>query len=165
MRNFVTVGARALARRLGRDRSGVSALEFAIVSLPCLMMFFFIVNVGIQLFTQATLDAAVAAAARQIRIGLQRGTSDADVRSLMCGQMAGTAVNCSALSIYVTSGATFGALTPASVTGAGLSKTGFTPGATGDYVLLQVAYPTAAPLPLALTAATFLSSAVFRNEL
>ncbi len=153
-----------MLRNLQRDRTGATALEFGIVCIPFLMTFLFIVNIGMQLFTQATMDAAVAAAARQIKIGNQRGTSDAGVRSMMCAQIAADPTNCAAIQIYVTSGASFGTLLPAAVVNGNLNKTGFAPGVLGNFVLMQVAYPTLTPFPLAPVAPTFMSSAVFRNE-
>ena len=147
-----------------RDRRAATALEFAIISIPMFMMVFFVLNVGLQLFLQNSLDVATDLGGRQIRVGTIRGTSDSALRSAICAQLGGVAVNCATLQIYVTSGASFAALSPAVVSGGNLSKTGFTPGVQGNYVLVQVAYPTPTPFQLAPVVATFLSTTVFINE-
>ena len=169
----ITVGARAMSRAqpkrtfssLGRDRRGLAAVEFALVSIPFCTLLFFILMAGIQLFTYGAMDAAAHRAARQIRIGAARGTSDSVVRNMICTQMANLASPCSALQIYVTSGPSFGSLQAAAVSGTTLSKTGFNPGVNGNYVLLQVAYTSPAFVSLAgQMASTFLTTVTFRNE-
>ena len=150
---------------LFKDRRGLAAVEFALVSVPFMMLIYFILGSGIQLFTYGAMDTAVRYAARQVRIGAVRGTSDTALRNLICTQMSGLAVSCSALQIYATSGASFSSLTPGVVSGASLSKTGFAPGNPGQYVLLQVAYTAPVLMPLGNPLApTFLSSISFRNE-
>lgn len=150
---------------LGRHVRGVASVEFAIVAIPFLTLLFLIIGAGIQLFAYGAMDAGMRSAARQIRIGAFRGTSDSAVRSLICSQMSGLASSCSALQIYVTSGVSFAALQAASVSNGTLSQTGFAPGVGGSFVLIQVAYnaPTLLPLPNAM-ATGFLSSTAFRNE-
>ena len=159
-----------MVHALLRDRKAGPGLEFALLSTPLLMVFFFMFTIGLQLFTQSTMDAAVQAGARQIRIGLQRGTSDAGVRSVICGMMAADPLVCANLQIYVASSGniaalgSFASLTPATVSNGTLSKTGFSPGTSGSYVLLQVAYTTTALLPFMPTPPTFLATVVFENE-
>ena len=118
--------------------------------------------------TQNSMDVAVQAAARQIRIGNQRGTSDSGVRSIICKQMSAYMLNCPDLQINVASGVTFGSLSPATTTAGNLSQTGFTPGGSKSYVVIQVLYPTLAMLPAMLpfmpSPPVFVSTAVFQNE-
>ncbi len=150
-------------RHFAGDRRGAAALEFALVMLPFLMCVFFILNVGVQLFLQTTLDAATASAARQVRLGLK--STDTAIRSAICSQLSGLVPSpCTGLKIYVASGATFGALSPATITGGTLSKTGVTPGSLGDTVLMQVAYQATSAASFMPINLTVLSTAIFVNE-
>ena len=68
---------RRLARSL-RDRSGATALEFAIVGAPFILAIFAIIELAVYFMVQVTLDNATAAAARQLRTGqiVADGNSD-----------------------------------------------------------------------------------------
>lgn len=55
--------------RLGRDREGVAALEFALVALPFLALAFGILEVGGIFWSNYELDNLTASAARLIRTG------------------------------------------------------------------------------------------------
>ena len=158
-------GRRSPWAGLRRDQRGAAALELGLLAVPLLTLVFFIVSVGLQLFVQNSMDLATLSAARQIRVGAQRGTSDATTRAWICNQMATLSLSCSNLQIYVTSGTSFGALTKATVSGGTLSHTGFSPGSAGAFVLVQVAYPLTALLPFMPSPPTFLASAVFQNEI
>lgn len=84
---------------------------------------------------------------------------------MICAQMTSLASSCGALQNSVTSGATFGALQPADVSGTNLRKKGFNPGTSDSYVLLQVAYNSPAFVSLAgQMASTFLTSVTLRDE-
>ena len=158
--------------RLGRDRRGATALEFALIAAGGILpTFFFIFNVGIQLFTQATLEQATFAAARQIRIGSSNGASASALRSYMCSQLVAAPLDCSAIQIYAASGPSFAALQQATVGSDGtLTPSTYNPGVPQDsttplnMTLLQVAYKAKAPLPMPMFISTFMSVAVFRNE-
>jgi len=66
---------RSLLRRWRRDDSGATAIEFAIVATPFLMLLFGIMTVCLYFFTNFSLENAAWAAARSIRTGqLQQGT-------------------------------------------------------------------------------------------
>jgi Flp pilus assembly pilin Flp len=56
-------------RRFGRDRSGASAVEFAIVAPVFLSLMFATFEVGWFFFVGATVDSATVDAARQVRTG------------------------------------------------------------------------------------------------
>ena len=150
---------------LGRDRCGATALEFALVAAGGILpTFFFIFNVGIQLFTQATLEQAVFAAARQIRMGTSNAASVSALQQYMCSQLAAAPLNCSAIQIYATSGVSFGSLIPATVVNGTLTPSTYNPGVSQGFTLLQIAYTEKAPLPTPVFTSTFMSNAVFRNE-
>ena len=157
---------------IGRDQCGATTLEFALIAAGgVLPTFFFIFNVGIQLFTQATLEQAVFAAARQIRIGSSNAASASALRSYMCTQLVAAPLDCSAIQIYATSGPSFGLLQQATVGSDGtLTPSTYSPGLPQsstdllNMTLLQVAYKVKAPLPTPVITSTFMSIAVFRNE-
>ncbi len=68
---------RLLTRGL-RDRRGATAVEFAIVGAPFVLMIFAIIELALYFMVQVTLDNATALAARQLRTGqvVADGNSD-----------------------------------------------------------------------------------------
>ena len=58
-----------IMRSLIKDRRGSSVLEFAIVSLPFLVMILGFAEICCDLFIQSALDSAIAQAARGIQVG------------------------------------------------------------------------------------------------
>lgn len=60
---------RLLMRRFARAERGATAVEFALVSLPLLMLVFGVLELGLLLLVSSTLDAATQSAARDIRTG------------------------------------------------------------------------------------------------
>ncbi len=68
-----------LLARFWRDRRGSTALEFAVVSLPCVTMLVFLAELGYDFFAQVCLDYGVQTAARQIQIGAAQDASTAAV--------------------------------------------------------------------------------------
>ena len=76
----------ALLRRLRKDERGVTAIEFAMVAGPFLMLLFGIVGVGLYFFTTFSLENAVEQAARVIRTGQaqQAGMTDAQFKAKVC---------------------------------------------------------------------------------
>ncbi len=72
---------RARLRRLGGDRRGTAAIEFAIVAPVFLALMFSIFEVGWFYFSNSVIDAAVANASRLVRTGqIQKGYADDDER-------------------------------------------------------------------------------------
>jgi Flp pilus assembly protein TadG len=71
----VQVRSRALMWRWRRDESGFTAVEFALIAGPFLMLLFGIISICFYFFTNFTLENAVWQAARAIRTGqMQQGT-------------------------------------------------------------------------------------------
>ena len=63
-----------LARRLRGDERGFTAVEFAIVALPFLLLLIGLMSVSLYFFTNFTMESAVQSAARAIRTGqMQQG--------------------------------------------------------------------------------------------
>jgi Flp pilus assembly protein TadG len=65
-------------RRFGRDTSGASALEFALVAVPFVTLLLGVMETSYDLYVQSALDTAVAEAARQVQVGSVIGTSGED---------------------------------------------------------------------------------------
>jgi Flp pilus assembly protein TadG len=73
-----TLRRRATAASRGsllRSRCGATALEFALVAPPFLILVFGVMEIGYDLFVQGALSAAVQQAARSVQTGAVQGTS------------------------------------------------------------------------------------------
>ena len=128
-------------RTLARDRTGVTALEFALISPAFFFLLFAIFELSLQFLTQTVLEHAVAIGTRQIQIG--NATTLATFQADICAAAPSVIISsCSSnLQIYVTSGSLFSALKVATVSSAGtLSPTTFSPGTAGSDLLVQVVY-------------------------
>ena len=87
---------RGRRRSLWADQRCATALEFAILSVPFLMMVLFIMEISYDLYTQAALDSGMQNAIRQIQTGNAQNVTNAQafVTKYVCPNM--TAVlNCS----------------------------------------------------------------------
>lgn len=60
---------RAFCHRFGKNREGVTAVEFGLVAFPFFLFVLGTLAIGLQFFTINLLDQAVERAARQIRTG------------------------------------------------------------------------------------------------
>ncbi len=153
-------------RRLLRDTRGAAAVEFAIVAVPLYFLVLGALAAGMNIMAMGVLNFATKEAARKIQIGTIRGTSDSDVRTLICGYVSAIVPSCqNALMIYAASGPTFSAAASATVVGTAFSPAGFSTGTAGNAVVLQVACNS--PFGMSLTnAANFMLTAttVFQNE-
>jgi len=78
--------AKCLLRSFGRNSDGVTAVEFAIVSVPFLGLLFAIFETALVFFTQQGLEAATADAARVVMTG----------QTVTGATVSGTALNSSA---------------------------------------------------------------------
>ena len=66
---MVIRGLEALLRRFARSKAGVTAVEFALVAPPFLMLLFGTLETSIMYFVATNLEGEVQVAARQIRTG------------------------------------------------------------------------------------------------
>lgn len=84
------------------DREGATAIEFAILALPFLVLLFSIVELAVVFFIGSTLTHAMNEAARDIRTGeFQQTCGDADsFKVAVCGNM-GSLGNCNNLRVDV----------------------------------------------------------------
>jgi Flp pilus assembly protein TadG len=138
------------------DRTGATAVEFAMVALPFFALLFSIMELGMMFMTSTTIDAATVAAARQIRTGqMQAGGANnaAAFKTLICNGMSWISTSdCNAnLSIDVRTFATFSAITVTPpVTNNAIDQTQLTynAGNACDIVLVRAFYPYSLITPL-----------------
>jgi Flp pilus assembly protein TadG len=132
----------AIRRFLGA-RSGVTAIEAALVMPPFLFMAVGIIEVALLYFVAATLEGQVGQASRQIRTGNVQVASDPQqaYRDLLCGNLGGL-VTCSDVIIDVRRYSSFGnvAYPPYFDDDGEEQGAQFTPGAPGDIVVVRTAY-------------------------
>lgn len=77
-------------RRFARDRRGATAVEFALISIPLMLLLFGILELCLILLVTATLDTATDFAARNIRTGVFQKSgaiTEADFAGLVCRNM------------------------------------------------------------------------------
>ena len=97
-----------LAGRFARAERGATAVEFALVALPFLMLVFAIIELGLVFLVSITLESAVADVGRTIRTGQVQtgGGSAASFKTAVCDKMSWLGAKCaSALSISAALGA------------------------------------------------------------
>ncbi|MDP2620621.1 MAG: pilus assembly protein [Hyphomicrobiales bacterium] len=78
-----------LFKRFRRNREGVTAVEFAIVSIPFFGLFLGIIEVALVFFTSELIDSGVSEAARLIRTGQAQiqGLSETNFKELVCANV------------------------------------------------------------------------------
>jgi Flp pilus assembly protein TadG len=84
-------------QRFIRANRGAAAVEFALISLPLMMLIFGSIELGLVLLASTTLEGATESAGRLIRTGqFQQGssTSQTNFQSLVCQRMGWLAANC-----------------------------------------------------------------------
>lgn len=170
---FADMALRWRAATEGRWRSGVTAIEAALVMPPFLLLSFGIIEVSLLYLAASTLEGQVGIAARQIRTGNVQNAADpiAEFEQMICGGQ--TFISCGKLIIDVRNFASFSDVNyPSYFNADGDPENNlFDPGGAGDTVLVRVAYqwniltPFLAPY-LADGGDTKLlhSAAVFRTE-
>lgn len=135
------------ARLLGDDQAGTTAIEFAMVGMPFIMLLFGIISVGLFFFTTFTLENAVEEAARLIRTGQaqESGMTSDQFKTEICNRVP-RFVDCSGkIRINVQKFTGFGSITTPSCTNSGgnlidAASTSYQPGSSGDIVLVTVCY-------------------------
>ena len=136
---------RPLAHNLRCDR-GAALVQFALVAPLFLALIFMIIDDGLAIFTEATLDNATRDATRNILLGTYRaGTPLSTFKSAVCTEMGGLIPDCANnLQVYVENaacGSNFGGLTARSVSGGTLSGNGtFNIGSPSSCMIVQTAY-------------------------
>jgi Flp pilus assembly protein TadG len=100
------VGGRSnsLARWLRHGGRGVVAMEFAIISIPFFVMFLGVMEMGYDLYVQASLNNAVETAARSVQVGGSTGTNNESSATFVANNVCpnlGNLLNCGLLTVAV----------------------------------------------------------------
>lgn len=137
----------AALRRFARAERGATAVEFAIIALPFLVLLFGIIELGMVFMVSTTLQNATDNAARQIRTGQFQttgGNTKEAFKALVCGNMTWLITPCSAnLSIDVQTFTTFTSLSNNGQTNAATFNPDnmcWSSGQPGDIVLVRAYY-------------------------
>jgi Flp pilus assembly protein TadG len=143
-------------QRFARAERGATAVEFALVSLPLLMLIFGVLELGLLLLVSSTLDLATQSAARDIRTGrfqsaiVTPNVTAAGFKALVCSKMTWLSGQCATqLALDVRTFSNFSGLAspppvPATTflppTNPGYTPPCFSPGQPGDKVLVRAYY-------------------------
>jgi Flp pilus assembly protein TadG len=149
--------ARAQLRRWRGDESGATAVEFAIIAMPFLMLLFGIMTVCLFYFANFAIENATWQAARAIRTGqVQQGkgvytgtTTNADKKAAFKKALCAAApsfLDCNSKAVVIVqSNANFGSISQPSCTSNGNvisdSSAAFNTGSGSSVVLVTVCYP------------------------
>ena len=164
-------------KRCKRDRSGTTAVEFAMVATPFFALVFVIMQIGLIYFGMFALDNAVEQASRLVRTGQAGVLSESQFKEQICLRLASFMDCGSSIRVGVQSNADLGQITsPSGIDGngdlLGDGDLGYSAGVGSDYVLVTVFYKWdfIATLPFIdfgnMTDGSLLirSQAAFRNE-
>lgn len=168
-------------RRFARAQRGATAIEFAIIATPFLMLMFGIIELGLVFMVSITLQNATDAAARKIRTGEFQSSganTKSDFKSLVCADMSWLSGACaSALTVDVQTLSSFTTLSTtgqADPTAFDANNTCWSSGQPGDIVLVRTYYQWTIFTPLLSAALVNMGSgsdkrlisaaASFRNE-
>lgn len=145
LRNWVTRLPR-LALRFRADRSGASALEFAIVATPVIFLLLAILEVSLVFIATFSLENATAQGARLIRTGQAQaqGFNASAFQSELCKNLVGP-LDCARVKLDVRHFSNFGGVSgnlPSPLDGKGNLKNSFSydPGKGGDVVVVRAFY-------------------------
>lgn len=135
---------RERAQHFAHAQRGGTAVEFALISLPFMILVFGVVELAMVLLVTATIESATEIAARQIRTGeFQQSASHSktDFKTLVCSKMNWLQPQCAAdLYVDVRTFSSFNALAgngPTAGTAFNANATCFTAGAPTDIVLVR----------------------------
>jgi Flp pilus assembly protein TadG len=152
----VRIPARALLRRWRRNDSGTTAVEFALVAMPFMMLLFGIISVCLYFFTNFTLENAVWSTSRALRTGQVQQAKGAysaattledkknAFKQALCAS-APTFLDCNKVVVLVQSNANFGSIAAPQCATNGViidqSAATFDTGGASSVVLVTVCYP------------------------
>ena len=134
-------------KALRKDESGFTAVEFALVAMPFVMLILGVIQIALFYFTTFSLENALERAAREIRTGQAQSQSiDAQAfKDKVCANMPGFADCAGHVRVDVRSFGSFSGIqgnTPPGLDGEGNlgSNFNFAPGQGGDVVLVTAFY-------------------------
>ena len=168
-----------MLRRFFADRSGASALEFAMVAAPLILLLLAVFQVGIVYFANFSLEGATDRGARLIRTGQAQGKgfSAEQFKNEVCKYLV-PPLTCSGLKLDVRSypsfaGAASNLTDPMGSDGNLKANFNYDPGVGGDVVVVRAFYPLdiGAVLPAEISLSNMgnnsrllVATAAFRNE-
>jgi Flp pilus assembly protein TadG len=173
-----TAGRRWRALRLfGRDRSGASAVEFALLAIPTILLLFAVLQLGLVFLGTYMLEHATAQGARLIRTGQAQtqGFNAAAFKTEVCKYLTAP-LNCSGLKLDVRRFANFSSTeltSPLDAGGAMKTNFSYDPGNGGDVVVVRGFYefeiPSLFPIEISMAnmkggSRVLIATAAFRNE-
>jgi Flp pilus assembly protein TadG len=145
VRKFRLPRPRRFAARFARADAGAVALEFGLVLLPFLLMFFALFELAMAMLAFSSLEFATQAASRRIRTGefQQSGAnSKTDFKALVCANMSWLSTQCASKAyVSVQTFANFAALagnSPQAAASFNPALNCFTPGNPTDIVLVRI---------------------------
>lgn len=134
---------RLVPRRIRRDETGTSTVEFAIVATPFLGALFMMVETGYVFFAGQVLDSATTDSARLILTGQSAGFDANAFRTDLCSRTMAL-LDCNSITIVVQTYASWAAVdvTPPIDSSGNLTQTTnvFNPGAGGSIVVVRTLY-------------------------
>jgi len=170
------LACRSWPSELWRDRSGATAVEFAMIAAPFLAVLMAIIESAVVLLAGQVLQTATANAARQIMTGQAQNSawSAAQFKTYVCGGLT-VMFDCGKLNMDVRAFPAFTSVSLPSATNADGTLTNayvYRPGNPGDVVVVRLIYQWpifASGLGIGLVNSanhtnTLVASAAFRNE-
>lgn len=165
-------------RRFGRAKRGAAAVEFALIALPFLTLVFGVLELGMVMLVNTTLNQALGATARMVRTGQvtnATASSATGLKSVLCDQMSWLGSDCtSKLNLDVRSFSNFAGVNgPKASDALNASKMCWDTGGPGSVVLVTAYYPWTLFAPVLNSALltvgnstqrVIVATAVFKNE-
>jgi Flp pilus assembly protein TadG len=164
-------------RRFGRDRSGASALEFALVAVPLILLLLAVLQLGLVFLGNYMLEHATAQGARLIRTGQAQtnGFDAAAFKTEVCKHLRAP-LSCGGLKLDVRRFTNFSSselTNPLDANGAMKTSFSYDPGNGGDVVVVRGFYefdiPSLFPVEISMAnmkdgSRVLIATAAFRNE-
>lgn len=132
-----------VAGGFARADDGATAIEFALVAIPFLILVFGIIELGLVLLVSIGLENAVIDVGRQIRTGQVQtsGGTAASFKTSVCNKMSWLGSQCStSLSIDVRTFADYATTNTSATPGAAPPTMSWDPGTAGSIVLIRAYY-------------------------
>jgi Flp pilus assembly protein TadG len=133
--------------RFCRDRRGLAAVEFGLIATLFVTLLCFLLEMALSLLMQVMLDNATRDAARQLKTGVV--TTSSAFQTALCNDLSAL-LTCANIKFRVVSGASFSGLSTSVTVNSSnvMTNTGFSPGSSGQDVVVQVAYTRTILLPI-----------------
>jgi Flp pilus assembly protein TadG len=164
-------------RRFARRQDGAAAVEFAMVMLPFMLLMFLIMETALLFFAGQTLETAVADSARLIKTGqAQNATTpltQTTFKTEVCKRIYALFDCSNGMYVDVKTYTTFGTISnTVTKDSSGNPVTEYSPGGTGDIVVVRLLYKWPVLFPLTQkflgdsggSSRLLVATAAFRNE-